>query len=203
VDERFVLAMAGNGAGYGWEKSSEATGMTPFVRRAIGAAALDRDIYEEVEADAGATRQAIGLVLAASVAGGIGLSGFATPNVGAILTGIPVSLIAWIAWAALTYLLGSRFFPEPHTRADVGQLLRTIGFASAPGVLRVFGVLSVIGPLLYAAASVWMLLAMVVAVRQALDYRSTARAVGVCVVGWLLSLVLAAVFGILFGPTVS
>jgi hypothetical protein len=203
VDERFVLAMAANGAGYGWEKSRETTGMTPFVRRAIGAGALDRGIYEEVEADAAATRQAIGLVLLASVAGGIGLSGFARPNVGAIVAGIPASLIAWIAWAALTYLIGSRLLPEPQTKANVGELLRTIGFASAPGVLRVFGVLPVIGPLLYATASIWMLFAMVVAVRQALDYRSTARAVSVCVVGWLLSLVIAAVFGLLFGPTVS
>jgi hypothetical protein len=108
-----------------------------------------------------------------------------------------------MAWAMLTYLIGTRLLPEPQTRADVGELLRTIAFASAPGVLRVFGVIPILGLTFYALASIWMLLAMIVAVRQALDYTSTARAVGVCVIGWALSLAIAAVFGTIFAPTVS
>ena len=108
-----------------------------------------------------------------------------------------------MAWAALTYLIGTRFLPEPQTRADVGELLRTIGFASAPGLLRVLGAIPVIGLSIYAIASIWMLLAMIVAVRQALDYTSTSRALGVCVLGWALSLVVAAIIGIVFAPSVS
>jgi hypothetical protein len=82
-------------------------------------------------------------------------------------------------------------------------MLRTIAFASAPGFLRVLGVIPFIGLTIYAIASIWMLLAMITAVRQALDYKSTSRAVGVCVVGWALSLVVAAVIAIVFAPTVS
>jgi hypothetical protein len=88
--------------------------------------------------------------------------------------------------------------PEPQTSADVGELLRTIAFASSPGLLRVFGVVPYIGQTIYALASIWTLLAMVVAVRQALDYTSTARAVGVCIIGWALSVAVAAIIGIAF-----
>ena len=147
--------------------------------------------------------QAVGVVRLASVAGGIGLLGLEALTPQSLVAGIVGSLIGWIAWAALTYLIGTRLLPEPQTSADVGELLRTIAFASAPGFLRVLGLIPVIGLTIYAIGSIWMLLAMVVAVRQALDYRSTGRAVGVCVVGWALSLVVAAIIGIIFAPTVS
>jgi hypothetical protein len=93
--------------------------------------------------------------------------------------------------------------PATQTRADVGELLRTLGFAASPGLLRVLGATPVLGLSLYVAASLWMLVAMIVAVRQALDYTSTARAIAVCVLGWMLSLVVAAVLGIVFATEVS
>ena len=89
-----------------------------------------------------------------------------------------------------------------HRGMPAALLLRTIAFASAPGLLRVLAVIPVLGLTIYAIASVWMLLAMIVAVRQALDYGSTGRAVVVCAVGWALSLVVAAVIGNIFAPTV-
>jgi hypothetical protein len=119
------------------------------------------------------------------------------------VSGIVGALVAWIAWASLTYLIGTKLLPEPQTQADVGQLLRTTAFASAPGLLRLLAVIPFLGLTVYAIASIWMLLAMIVAVRQALDYKSTGRAVGVCLVGWVLSLAVAAIMGILFAPSVS
>lgn len=177
--------------------------MTTFLRRIYGAAVLDAGTYEEVEADRSAAWQAVGVVLLASIAGGMGLPGSAGSDLQALLAGVGGALVGWAAWAALTYLIGTRLLPEPQTRADFGQLLRTIAFASAPGLLRVLGAVPIIGLTLYAIASLWMLLAMIVAVRQALDYRSTVRAVSVCVLGWALSLVIAAIIGIVFAPTVS
>jgi hypothetical protein len=177
--------------------------MTLFIRRVIGAAVLDRRIYEEVEADRRATGQAAAVVLLASIAGGIGMLGLGIPNPRAMVAGIIGALAGWIAWAMLTYLIGTHLLPEPQTRADVGELLRTIAFASGPGLVRVFGVIPGAGLPIYAIASVWMLVAMIVAVRQALDYRSTGRAVAVCAVGWALSLAVAAIIGIVFAPTVS
>lgn len=177
--------------------------MTTFTRRVLRAAVLDGRVYEEVEPDTRATGQAIGIILLTSVAGGVGWLGLGAPNAQSLVAGIIGSLVGWMAWATLTYLIGTRLLPEPQTRADVGQLLRTTAFASAPGVLRVLGVVPVVGPAFYALVSLWMLLAMIVAVRHALDYRSTSRAVGVCIVGWALSLVMAAIIGILFAPTVS
>jgi hypothetical protein len=174
-----------------------------FLQRLIGAAALDAVIYEEVEADSSATGQAFVVVLLSSLAAGIGargVGGMSVANVAFIST---LSLVAWATWALVVFEIGGRLMPEPQTRVDVGQLLRTIGFAATPGMLRVFGVLPGATIPAYAIAAVWMLLAMVVAVRQALDYKSTARAVAVCAFGWALSIAIAVGIGVLFSRPVS
>ena len=155
--------------------------MTSFPERMIGAAKLNVGIYEEVEADGTATRQAMGVVLLSSVAAGIGALSLGT----GVIASAVAALLSWVIWAFLTYIIGTRLFPEPQTQADMGQLMRTLGFAQSPGVLRVFGGIPGIGPLVLGVVSVWMLVAMVIAVRQALDYTSTWRAAAVCIVAWL------------------
>jgi len=103
----------------------------------------------------------------------------------------------------LTLQIGGRVLPEPQTSVDVGELLRTTGFAAAPGILRVFGILPGVTIPVFVITAVWMLAAMVVAVRQALDYRSTGRAIAVCVLGWALAIAFAVALGIFLGPGVS
>lgn len=166
--------------------------MASLVDRMKRAALLDVTLYEEVEHDSTATGQAMTVVVLSSVAAGIGgLAG----GVGGLVLGAVWGLVGWFLWAGLTYLIGTRMLPEPETEADLGQLLRTLGFAAAPGVLRVFGFIPGLGWLISFAASVWMLVATVIAVRQALDYRSTGRAVAVCAIGWLVILVVSTFFG--------
>jgi hypothetical protein len=169
----------------------------------MGAAALDAAIYEEVEADRGALTQAFAVVVLSSLAAGIGASGFWEPSVESVVFISIVSLIAWAAWALVVLQIGARVMPTPETRVDIGQLLRTIGFAATPGLLRVFAAMSAIAVPVFVVTSIWMLLAMVVAVRQALDFRSTARAVAVCVLGWVLALAIFIVLGLAFGPRLS
>ena len=84
------------------------------------------------------------------------------------------------------YIIGTKILPEPQTRSDLGELLRTTGFSASPGLLRVLGVIPLFGGLIMLAVSIWMLVAMIIAVRQALDYQSTGRAVGVCLIGWFV-----------------
>ena len=180
-----------------------ATTRGAFLQRLIGAAMLRPATYEEVEADRGATVQAVVVVLLSSVAAGIGARGFGASRPVDVAFFAAIALIGWVTWAALTYQIGARILPSSETRADVGQLLRTIGFASAPGMLRIVGVAPALTTAAFALTSVWMLVAMVVAVRQALDYTSTSRAVAVCVLGWTLAVVFAVVLGVMFGPRVS
>jgi hypothetical protein len=177
--------------------------MSTFGQRVLGAALLDVRVYEEVEADSRANLQAVLVVLLASVAGGIGLNVRTALSATSLLVDLAATLIGWMAWASLTYLIGTHLLPERQTEATAGQLLRTIAFSAAPGILRVFGAIPVVGALLYTLISLWMLAAMVVAVRQALDYKSLSRAIGVCLVGWALSFVIAAIIGIVFAPAVS
>ena len=174
-----------------------------FLQRLMGAAALDNAIYEEVEADRGATAQAMTVVVLSSLAGGFGARGLGATTPANIALFSLISLVSWAAWALLTYHIGGRLLPGPQTRVDVGELLRTTGFATTPGLLRLFGVLPGVTIPAFAITSVWMLAAMVVGVRQALDYTSTARAIAVCVIGWALAILLAVGTGLVFGPKVS
>lgn len=172
--------------------------MNTFKDRIIRAAKLDIHLYEEVEADKGAMGQAMGVVVLSSIAAGIG--SIARGGISGILIGTIMALIGWYVWAYLIYFIGTKLLPEPQTKADHSELLRTIGFSSSPGLIRVLGIIPGLGGIVFIIASVWMLVAMVIAVRQALDYKSTLRAVGVCVIGWIIqALIFALMFSILGG----
>jgi hypothetical protein len=175
--------------------------MSTFSERLVGAARLDAGTFEEIEGDISATGQAMMAVVLSSIAAGIGTVSVGGFGVAPLARGTLIALLSWVAWAVLTYLIGTRLFPEPQTRADLGELLRTTGFASAPGLLRVIGVLPGLGWIVYVVTSIWMLAAMVIGVRQALDFTTTARAIAVCAVGWVLSIVIAILVGVSFGPT--
>ena len=171
--------------------------MASLTERMLGAAKLNAATYEEVEADTTATPQAMLVVVLASVAGGV--SAIRVMGVGGLLMVSLASLLGWYVWAFITYFVGTRFLPGAKTQADVGQLLRTIGFSASPGLIRVLGIIPGLGVLIDVIASLWMLVAMVVAVRQALDYESTGRAVAVCLIGLLFNLVVLFVLSKLLG----
>jgi hypothetical protein len=173
-----------------------------FLQRLVGAAALDPAIYEEVEADPGATGQAMAVVVLSSVAMGIGARGLGG-NASTIATFGVIALLTWAAWALLMFEVGARLLPGRRTRSSPGELLRTVGFAATPGFVAVLAVVPPVAVTVLVGAWGWMLAAMVVAVRHALDYESTARAVAVCVLGLSLALAVALVLGLLWGPTVT
>lgn len=175
--------------------------MSNFLNRMFRAAKLEVNLYEEVEADRGAMGQAIGVVILSSLAYGLGTIGRA--GMPGILIGTISALIGWYIWAYLTYFIGTKFLPEPQTRADHGELLRTIGFSSSPGLIRILAIFPPLEVIVLTVASIWMLVAMVIAVRQALDYRSTLRALAVCGVGWIIQTLILVLFLWIFGGTVA
>jgi hypothetical protein len=171
--------------------------MSSFKDRIIKSALLDPNIYEEVEADKGAMGQAVAVVILSSIAAGIGA--IRTNGVAGLVFAAVAALIGWLVWALLTFYIGTRLLPEPQTRSDYGELLRTIGFASSPGLVRVLGIIPWIEKIVFAIGGIWMLVAMVIAVRQALDYNSTLRAVGVCVIGWIIQFLVILLIFQIFG----
>jgi len=172
-----------------------------LTQRIRGAVALRAATYEEVEADATATPQAMLVVVLAAVAGGVGA--IRAMGVGGLLLAALASLLGWYVWAFITFVVGTRLLPGAKTEADLGQLLRTIGFSAAPGLIRVLGIVPALDAPVSFLASLWMLAAMVVAVRQALDYEGTGRAVAVCLIGFVLNFALLFVLGKLLGVPVA
>jgi hypothetical protein len=176
--------------------------MGQFISRVVGAALLDGSVYEDVEADRRAALQATAVVLLASLAPVVGFSGVLDFQIGALVRVAALSLATWLIWAGLMFQIGSRLLPEPQTRTSLGELLRTTGFAAAPGLLQVFAVLpGMLMPVLV-GTWIWMVAAMVVGVKHALDYESTPRALLVCVMAAALAGAMTLIFGELFGPVV-
>jgi hypothetical protein len=171
--------------------------MASLTERMLGAAKLDPATYEEVESDATATPQAMLVVVLANLAAGIGVArelGF-----GGLVVATLISLVGWLVWAFVAYFVGTRLLPGARTQADIGQLLRTIGFSATPGLIRVLGIVPGLDWLVSLVAALWMVAAMVVAVRQALDYDTTGRAVAVCAIGFAINVVVLIVLAKIMG----
>ena len=145
---------------------------------------LDATLYEEVEADSGATGQAAGVVVLSAIAAAIGAGGN-------WIGGLIGALIGWAVWAGITYIIGSVAFKGT---ATWGELLRTLGFAQSPGVLYVVAIIPVLGYIARILIGFWVLIAGIIAIRQALDI-TTGKAVLVAVLGWLALMAIMVVLG--------
>ena len=162
-----------------------------YAERLYKAITLNVEFYESVEADKSLTRQAMMTVALVSIVQGFVVAGIAPI---ALAQGVLGSIIRWFIWAFFIAFVGTRILPEPETESDTGELLRTLGFAYAPGLLIVFKFLPIIGVFIDPLVVILQLAAMTVAVRQALDFTSTVRAVGVCIVAFVVMLISLSLF---------
>jgi hypothetical protein len=119
-----------------------------------------------------------------------------------LVVGVVTALVGWLIWSFITYFIGVKLLKGPQTEATYGQLLRCIGFSDSPLVLAILGFIPFLGGIISFAASLWSLVAMVIAVRQALDF-STGRAIATCIVGFIVLIVISAVVGVLTGGLVA
>jgi len=166
--------------------------METFLKRIFRAIKLESQLYEEVEADQQALPQALGVVILSSLA-----VGFASISKGIDASVISMTLSSLIGWFVLSYIIffvGTRILPEPETVADYGQLLRTIGFAKSPELLAIVGIIPFLYGFAIVVSWVWMLVATIIAVRQALDYKSTGRAILVSVIGIIVYAIIQVFF---------
>lgn len=145
-----------------------------FLARMIGAATLDVATYEEVEHDTDATLQAAGVVAVAAV-----VQGLVSPA--GVISGVVGALLGWLAYAGLTYFIGTRLFGGT---ATWGELLRTLGFAYTVALFSILALIPILGILVGLVVFVWGIAAGVVAIRQALDV-STGQAIVTGILGWL------------------
>jgi hypothetical protein len=167
--------------------------MAGFTERMMGAATLNIATYEEVEHDQTATGQAAGVVALVAIASAIGSYGMG--GVYGSLGQLVSAFIGWVVWSAVTLLIGTKVFGGT---ADMGEMLRTLGFAQSVGVIKILGIVPLLGWIAGLAAGIWMLVCGVVAVRQALDF-TTGKAIGTVILGWLAMVALAVLVGGAFG----
>ena len=170
--------------------------MTRFVRRVLGALSLDAATYEDVEADPSALPQALLVVLLAGIGAGIGNAGIGDGAPRTIAAVAVASVVAWVAWAVVVHQIGAHLLAQPSTSVDLGQVLRTLGFAAAPAMFRAFEVFGATRWIFFPLTAIWMVAAMTLAIRQAFDYRSMSRAIAVSLLGWTVLVVVGVVVGL-------
>jgi hypothetical protein len=170
--------------------------MASFQDRVVGAIRLQAATFEDIERDPSAVSQAAIVVVAATIAGSIGALRYGL-FLGTTVASIVFGLIGWAVGAAVVWLVGTRLMPGKNTEADFQQVLRVIGFAQAPGLFNVLGIIPFLGWLVRVAVWIWTLAALVIAVRQALDYDDTLKAVLVCIIAWVIMFIALAMVGFL------
>jgi hypothetical protein len=177
--------------------------MLRFVQRFFGALALDPATYEEVEADRHALLQSAAVVGMTCLAAGFAARGLGDVSAGAFILAAVVMLCGWVVWVTTVSFVGTRFVAEPETRSNVMELLRVMGFAAAPGVFLVLAAMPPAAPTVLIVVACWMAAASVLAVRQALDYHTIARALVAALAGWILAVVVIAVIALAMTRTAS
>lgn len=169
-----------------------------FLNRILRALTLDPELYEEVEHDRNAMWQAVVVVLLSSLSRGI--YAYNMGDYRGLIVGTITNFVLWMLLAFLIYIIGTKLFPESDTRSDQWEIMRVLGFASAPGIFRVFAAIPYLTAIVFLIIWVWTLAAMIVAVRQALDFKNTWNAIWVCVVGliayWLVYVIFLFAFGL-------
>jgi hypothetical protein len=155
-----------------------------MIERMKGAALLNIDTYEEVEADTTATGQAALVVALVAVAQTVGSAGMGISVMVMTMIG---ALLSWLIWAGITYIIGDKLLGGT---ATWGELLRTLGFAQTPRIFLILAGIPLIGWAISFVVGVWVLVAGIIAIRQACDF-STGKAILTAVLGWLTILILA------------
>jgi hypothetical protein len=172
-----------------------------MINRVVRAAMLDVDLYEEVEADTTLTQEALIVVILVSIASGVGsfLAGVIGGDIGAavlgLILGVVMGVLGYYIWAYVTYFVGTNLFEGT---ADVGEMLRTLGYASGPRVLGVLAFIPCLGPLAALVGALWALVTGVVAVRQALDF-DTGKAILTVIIGWVIVFIITIVVSVVLG----
>jgi hypothetical protein len=170
-----------------------------IIDRSMGFLRLDDPTYEEVEHDASATTQAavvVAVVALAAAIGGLGEGGLG------FVAGFIVAIVSWVITSYAIFLIGTRLWPSTSTQADVGQLLRVVGFASVAGIVNVLGFIPVLGPILALVAGIWGIVMTVKGVKHALEM-STGRAIVTAVAGWILAAIIGAIIFAILGVDVG
>jgi hypothetical protein len=171
--------------------------MASFGERVVGAMQLNPRSFEEVEHDPTAMGQAVGVIALAAVSSGIANIWYG--GLGAIVWGVIATLIGYVVWAAIVWLVGTKVMPDPATKADFAETFRVIGFAASPGLLSIITIIPLLGWLLMFLIWLWTIAAMVIAVREVLDYSNTGKAVVVVIIGFIVNLCVTFFLAALFG----
>jgi hypothetical protein len=175
-----------------------------MVERIVRAIKLDFTVFREVAEDQNATTEAAIIVFVVTFLSAIGTglgvliaqAGFGRAVLGFfsewLLSGI---LIGWIGWAILTYFVGTVLFQG---KTEIPEMLRVLGYASAPKLLGLLGFIPCVGWLFSLAGWILSLIAGVIAVREAMEF-DTGRAVITVLISWVIALLISLAIGALLG----
>jgi hypothetical protein len=162
-------------------------GAMTFGDRVVGAMKLDPNAFEDVERDPTAIGQSVGVIVLAAVAAGIG--NMFRGGLTGIVYGACLSVVGFLVWSLIVWVIGTKVMPEPATKADYPETFRVLGFSAAPGLASVITIIPILGYLLMLLIWLWQIAAMIIAVKAVLDYSTMGKAIIVVVIGWIVNFV--------------
>jgi hypothetical protein len=151
---------------------------------------LEPNAFEDVERDPTAIGQAVGVIVLAAVSAGIG--NIYWGGITGIVTTALTSLIGFLIWSLIVWLVGTKLMPEPTTKADFAETFRVLGFSASPGLLSFITIIPILGYLIMFVIWLWQMASMIVAVKAVLDYSTIGKAIVVVLIGFIINLIVTA-----------
>jgi hypothetical protein len=159
--------------------------MRTFISRMIDAAKLDSSLFEELINDPTTQGQSVWVVAIFAMATGFGL--FSRAGALAVNSCLVTTFFAWYFWSFTLYFAGTYLFRDAGKKADRKTVMRVMAFASAPGILRLLGVIPQTSVILFIVTSVWIIAASVMGIKMAFEIPTTGKVLLLCAGAWLLA----------------
>ena len=173
--------------------------MTIVIERAQRVMQLQQPVFRTIARDPNATKQAAIVVAVVAIASAIG---GADEGAGGIFVGLIGAFLGWLIYAGMAWFFGTNIFGTPTTVTNWESLLRTLGYAQAPGILSIFGFIPLLGWIAALVGGIWAIVTAIIAIRETLGF-GTGRAIITAIVAAIASAMVAAIIALLFGVGVS
>ncbi|MDP6822412.1 MAG: hypothetical protein QF554_03890 [Dehalococcoidia bacterium] len=160
-----------------------------LASRVVNAALLNRRTFRGIQEDPTGTAQVYILVGAAAIAAGIGTLG----DLSLVVQNVLLTVAGWLIYAHVAWFMRSYIFDTIHAEASRPNMLRVVGIAYGPGLLRAFGFFPGVGEFVFVAATIWIVVGIAVGLRSTLAFENYGPVAGIIAIGVLLNFTLSSI----------
>ena len=131
------------------------------------------------------------LIIMEGISGAIATSSLIKTNI--LLSGI-TAIFSWFIWSLLIFVIGVKVFPEKETKVNFKKILIGVGYAHAPGILRILGFIPEMVIPIVLITQFWIFASLIIATKEMLNFKSNIKSLGVVLIAFLIIAIVSVSF---------